>query len=425
MRARRKRKRYILLLKNQTDKTLNKIENEFSLSVASSEDLSSTNRSFDIIDGKNAMLYKNLNVVVADDVDEEHLTKVVAQKTHPILYFEEEKEFTIAQNELELIGDLKENISDLQKKLLELEKLIQDRNRIPDLIVNYEWGLEAIGLQNTKFTGKGIDICILDTGFQIDHPDFQNRIIEGKSFVAGEPWDQDSHGHGTHCAGVAAGFLQSETMNRYGIAKDADIKIAKVLANNGIGSTSSIIDAIDWAITKEFRIISMSLASPVNLNESPSPLFETVGQKALDNNCLIIAAAGNDSKRPSMPKPVSAPANAQSIMAVAAIDSNMKIASFSNGGLNPTTGGAVDICAPGVNIFSSYVKNSKSNEFYKKMNGTSMATPHVSGLAALYMEQFPKKSAKEIWRLLEENALKIDGLDYRDIGNGLVQAIKS
>ena len=159
-----------------------------------------------------------------------------------------------------------------------------------------------------------------------------------------------------------------------------------------------------------------------NVQETPSPLFETIGARALENNCIIIAAAGNDSNRPAVPKPVSMPANSMSVMAVGAIDGQMKVAKFSNAGLNPSTGGNVNICAPGVDIISSYPRNSKNKTGnYYAMSGTSMATPHVSGLIALYMEQFPEKSAKEIWELVETKAKPIEGLKYRDIGNGLIQ----
>lgn len=246
-------------------------------------------------------------------------------------------------------------------------------------------------------------------------------MVEGKSFIEGEAWDKDPNGHGTHCAGVAAGNIRTDTGKRYGIAKDCNLKIAKVLSNKGLGTTTSVIDAIDWAITKKFRILSLSLASAVNLNETPSVLFETVGQRALENNCIIIAAGGNDSSRPSLPKPVSSLANSMSIMAVAAIDGQMKVAKFSNAGMNPTTGGNVNVCALGVDILSSYPKNNKSTTNYYTMSGTSMATPHVSGLAALYMEQYPEKTAKEIWTLLETKAKPIEGVKYRDIGSGLIQ----
>lgn len=279
-----------------------------------------------------------------------------------------------------------------------------------------------MGLGNSLYTGKGVDICILDTGLELSHPDFFGRNIEGKSFIAGEDWNRDPNGHGTHCAGVATGNIRLDNGKRYGIAKDANLKIAKVLSDAGKGTTSSVIDAIDWAITKKFRILSLSLASPVLLNEAPSPLFETIGARALENNCIIIAAAGNGSNRPAVPKPVSMPANSMSVMAVGAIDGQMKVAKFSNAGLNPSTGGNVNICAPGVDIISSYPKNSKNkNSNYYAMSGTSMATPHVSGLIALYMEQFPEKSAKEIWELVETKAKPIEGLKYRDIGNGLIQ----
>ena len=87
--------------------------------------------------------------------------------------------------------------------------------------------------------------------------------------------------------------------------------------------------------------------------------FETIGERALENNCLIIAAAGNDSNRPQIPQPVSMPANSKSIMAVGAIDAQMKIARFSNAGLNPSTGGSINVCAPGVDIISSYPKMQK------------------------------------------------------------------
>lgn len=414
--------RYIVLLNNQQTKSLKKVEKELELSITSSVELSSDNRSFDIINEANGVLYKNLNILVADNLDEQQLTAAVANENNPIIYFEKEREF-FPTGELEMIQEIKVLAAQFHSKIEELEKYIKNKPLPKQNFGDMEWGLKAMGLEKTIYSGKGIDICVLDTGFDTSHPDFVLRSIEGKSFIANEPWDNDVNGHGTHCTGIAAGNIRNDTGKRYGIAKDANIKIGKVLANNGRGTTSSVIDAIDWAITKGFRIISMSLASPVKLNEKPSPLFEAVGKKAMENNCLIIAAAGNDSNRPSMPEPVSAPANAISIMAVAAIDSQMNIARFSNAGINSATGGNINVCAPGVDIVSAYIKNSKNNEVYRAMNGTSMATPHVSGLAALYMERFPQKTAKDIWEMLESNAQKIEGLKYRDIGNGLIQTI--
>ncbi|OVE59161.1 S8 family peptidase [Chryseobacterium mucoviscidosis] len=413
--------RYIVVLEDQHKNSLKKIENEFDVNITSSEFLSAENRAYDVIDEDNGVLYKNLGVLVVENMDEAQLKSAVKNDSNPIVYFEKERDFFSA-DELSIISELKKQSAEIAEKITELEKYIINKPLPQKPLVEMEWGLKALGLGNSLYTGKGVDICILDTGLELSHPDFFGKNIEGKSFIAGEDWSRDPNGHGTHCAGVATGNIRLDNGKRYGIAKDANLKIAKVLSDTGKGTTSSVIDAIDWAITKKFRILSLSLASPVLLNEAPSPLFETIGARALENNCIIIAAAGNDSNRPAVPKPVSMPANSMSVMAVGAIDGQMKVAKFSNAGLNPSTGGNVNICAPGVDIISSYPKNSKNKTGnYYAMSGTSMATPHVSGLIALYMEQFPEKSAKEIWELVETKAKPIEGLKYRDIGNGLIQ----
>ncbi len=131
---------------------------------------------------------------------------------------------------------------------------------------------------------------------------------------------------------------------------------------------------------------------------------------------MIIAAAGNESERQfGKIKPVGHPANCPSILAVAAIDEDLDIAYFSCGGLN-LDGGQVDIAAPGVNIYSSW-KGGK----YNTISGTSMATPFVAGVAALYLEANPKANASDIWMMLSQNALRLN-LNSTDVGSGLVQA---
>lgn len=415
-----KSEKYIVLLENQDSKSLKSVEKEFQLKLTSSEFLSKDNRSFDLIDDKNGVLYKNLNVMVVDKMDEDQLMSAVNDGSNPIIHFEKERTFYI-DGALEIVKSLQVSVSEMAQKLLELETELKKKVKKPSKVTtDFEWGLKAVGLDTTQLTGKGVDLCILDTGFDVTHPDFLGRTIEGKSFISGEAWDIDLKGHGTHCAGTAAGNVRLDTGKRYGIAKNANLKIAKALANDGSGTTSSIVDAIDWAISKKVRVISMSLSAPVQLNEAPSPIFEMVGKKALDNNCLLIAAAGNDSQRPALPQPVSIPANSESIMAVGAIDGQMRVATFSNGGLNAATGGVINVCAPGVDVLSSFPK-SLVVEGYMLKNGTSMATPHVAGIVALYMEKYPHLTALEIWEVLEKNARLLEGLKYRDVGNGLVQ----
>jgi subtilisin family serine protease len=130
---------------------------------------------------------------------------------------------------------------------------------------------------------------------------------------------------------------------------------------------------------------------------------------------LVIAAAGNDSHRPGDIEPVGRPANCQSIMAVAAVDVNMQIAFFSNGSIN-AGGGSVDIAGPGVDVRSSWLMPQR----YNTISGTSMATPHVSGIAALWLEA-QQLSASMLWAKLTQSAKRL-GLASSDVGSGLVQA---
>ena len=162
----------------------------------------------------------------------------------------------------------------------------------------------------------------------------------------------------------------------------------------------------------------MSLGAPTRPGQTFSAVFETAAGRAMKAGTLIIAAAGNDSRRSQgmPPAPVSHPANCPSIMAVAAIDDQLKVASFSNAGVNPS-GGQIDIAGPGVRVRSSWPKPT----LYNTISGTSMATPHVAGVAALLAEANPKASAAELWALLIRTARRLP-LPASDVGAGFVQA---
>jgi len=413
--------KYIIQLQDDSKSSIRKSEKDLDIKLTSSAELTSKIRAQDILDSGNGLYFKNLGLAVVEDFEIPKLHSVMKASSNPIIYWEEERIFTPVV-ELDIISDIKSQMSGLTEKIEQLEQLMieNQNNHISD---NFTWGLNAIGLEESQYTGKGIDICILDTGFYAKHPDFKGRNITGKSFVPNEKWDLDHNGHGTHCAGTAAGYVSKVNNKRYGVAYEANLYISKVLSDSGSGSTSAIIDAIDNSIEKKHKIISMSLGSPVRIGEKPSPIFEQVGRRALDQNCLLIAASGNDSNRPSLPKPVSSPANAVSIMAVAALDESIKIARFSNGGINASNGGRVDIAAPGTKVFSSSSKNAGNGELYKSMSGTSMATPHVAGLAALYWEAFPHLSAEGIWLKLEKQAKHLSDQLLRDVGQGLAQTL--
>ncbi|MBD3886598.1 S8 family serine peptidase [Phormidium tenue FACHB-886] len=307
------------------------------------------------------------------------------------------------------------------------------------------WGLQATNVINSKYSGRGIKLAVLDTELDLAHPDFAGRAISAQSFVRRpsitSPLQkvEDGQGHGTHCAGIAYGPLNPifSPQPRYGVAYNAELFFAKVLDNSALGRglAGEIVQGINWALANNCDIISMSLASTVSPGNAPDSFYETtVADRALKKGCLIIAAAGNDSNRSSNKlMAVGYPAASPSIMAVAAIDSSLAIASFSNAGLNTAHSGdqsaMVDIAAPGVNIYSSVpfddpFPNSKlrhgSPRRYLELNGTSQATPFVAGIAALHAEATGKRG-RDLWNVLTSTAKSL-GLPARDVGAGLVQA---
>lgn len=277
------------------------------------------------------------------------------------------------------------------------------------------WGVHTVGADTSRLTGHGIRIAILDTGLDLSHPDFAGRTIESQSFVAGQAV-QDGNGHGTHCAGIAAGPRNPQGQMRYGVAGEASLYIGKVLGDDGSGGDGGILEGIDWAVEQGCDIISMSLGSPVSPGESYSRVFEEVARRALAAGSLIVAAAGNDSQRPAIVAPVGHPANCPSIFAVAAVDQNLAVASFSNGGLQ-ADGGEVNLAAPGVDVLSSW----PGGDLYRELSGTSMATPFVAGVAALYAQQDSSARAERLSQRLAGRAQAL-GAEPRDVGAGLVQA---
>jgi subtilisin family serine protease len=267
----------------------------------------------------------------------------------------------------------------------------------------------------SRFTGKGIRVAVLDTGFDLTHPDFAGRKITAQSFVPDEEV-QDGHGHGTHCIGTACGPMHPHRLPRYGVAYESEIFAGKVLSNRGSGADSGILAGIHWAITQGCQVVSMSLGATVQPGDGFSQVFEEVASRALEAGTLIIAAAGNESQRPFRRAPVDHPANCPSIMAVGALTQRMSVAFFSNAGINPH-GGQVDIVAPGEKVISSWPQP----RLYNDLDGTSMATPHVAGIAALLAEAHPETRGRALAGLLVQTARRLEW-SACDVGAGLVQA---
>ncbi len=178
---------------------------------------------------------------------------------------------------------------------------------------------------------------MLDTGFDTRHPDFGERSLTTFSFVPNETVE-DQHGHGTHCIGIACGQTDTQRI-RYGVATGADMYVGKVLSNRGSGAQAWVLDGMTWAANQGCRVLSMSLGSRVFPGQSYDIAYERAAQFALSKGTLIVAAAGNESRRSKNQfSPVGSPADCPSILAVGAIDSLLQIADFSNRAQQKRTG---------------------------------------------------------------------------------------
>jgi subtilisin len=234
----------------------------------------------------------------------------------------------------------------------------------------------------------------------LKHPDFAGRSFVTRSFV-GQPV-QDLHGHGTHCVGTACGpKAPAGATPRYGIAFQAPIFVGKVLANSGKSVDGSVLAGMNWAIANRCTVISMSLGAPIGVQ----PFYTAAGQAALNNGCLIIAAAGNN-----FGQPTGAPANSPTIVAVSSLNRNLLVSDFSNQG-------KIEIAAPGGDVFSSAPMPTR----YRSMNGTSMATPHVAGCAVLWAQTNPALRGVALRSKLLGSAKPLP-LPGSKVGKGLVQA---
>ena len=236
------------------------------------------------------------------------------------------------------------------------------------------WGLHATNVvqsPSSRWSGRGIRIAVLDTGVDLTHPHLAVRVAGTRSFASG-CLVQDDIGHGTHCAGIAAG-LEDPHHRRYGIACNADLYVGRVFDDICETTMADVLAGMDWALSNGCHVISMSLGT---FDAFPVAEFEAAGRRALDAGCLVVAAAGNNRSRV-----VVQPANAESILAVGAVDNRLEVARFSPGSMARCDGAPVDLMAPGVDIYSTAPPGT-----YASRDGTSMAAAHVAGIAALWAE---------------------------------------
>lgn len=289
-------------------------------------------------------------------------------------------------------------------------KAVEPNAKVQALGQSVPWGVphvQGTDAHTASFTGQGVKVAILDTGIDRSHEDLTANVKGGYSVFTDDankdPY-YDASFHGTHVAGTIAALNNS--IGVLGVAYNADLYAVKVLNNEGSGSYAGIAQGIEWAVNNGMDIINMSLGG-----SQSSSILEEWCQIATDSGILVVAAAGNSGRSNGRGDTVGYPANYDSVMAVAAIDESNNRASFSS------TGPAVEISAPGVNILSTVPGNQ-----YDSYNGTSMASPHVAGVAALVWGAKPELSNTQLRQLLNETALNI-GNNSDHYGNGLVQAL--
>ncbi len=250
------------------------------------------------------------------------------------------------------------------------------------------WGLDRIDQANLPLsgtyvynqTGSGVNVYIVDTGIRRTHVEFGTRARIGYSAIADGRGTDDCNGHGTHVAGTVGG-------NTYGVAKSATLYAVRVLDCNGSGTTSGVIAGINWVAANRIR----PAVGNMSLGGGYSAALNTAVANASSAGVTFVVAAGNSNANACNYSPASAP----SAITVGATSSNDARASFSNFGT------CVDMFAPGVSIISSY---STSNTATAVLSGTSMASPHVAGAAALYLQTAPTATAAQVATALTSKA---------------------
>ncbi|MCE6997335.1 S8 family serine peptidase [Saccharothrix sp. S26] len=248
-------------------------------------------------------------------------------------------------------------------------------------------------------TGKGVEVAVLDTGYDATHPDLAGKVVAARDFTdSGGP--ADDHGHGTHVAATIAGSGGEFT----GVAPDARLLVGKVLDRTGRGRESQLIAGLRWAVEQGADVVNVSIGGYAS--DGTDPVSQTVDELTRQHGTLFVVAAGNSGP---LDRTVTSPAVAAEALAVAAVDDAGAVPPFSSRGPVAGTGATKpDLAAPGVDVVAARAAGTSMGQpldaRHTQSSGTSMAAPHVAGGAALLAQQHPDWQARQLKAALMASA---------------------
>ncbi len=263
------------------------------------------------------------------------------------------------------------------------------------------WGIEFIyARQAWALTrGVGVKVGVIDTGIDLHHPDLRSNIAGGHNVLNPGRDPADDNGHGTHVAGTIA--AADDDIGVAGVAPQAKLYAVKALDRFGIGYLSDLIEALDWCIKNGIAIVNLSLGT-----REDNRTFHDAVRRAWQAGVTVVAAAGNDGPGENT---VNYPGKYPETICVSAVDADGRLARFAS------SGPEVDLVAPGVDILSTWPGGG-----YRSLNGTSMASPHVAGVAALVAAARPDSGPDEISKRLAVSSRRLIGVPW-----GLVNASRA
>ncbi|MEU8226642.1 S8 family serine peptidase [Kribbella sp. NPDC048915] len=268
------------------------------------------------------------------------------------------------------------------------------------------------------YDGRGVDVAVLDTGVDSAHPDLVGKVGSAENFTD-SPDAVDRIGHGTHVAATVAGTGAASNGSRRGVAPGANLLVGKVLNDDGWGYTSWVIAGMEWAAASGAEVVNLSLGGQPT--DGTDPLSQAVNRISAESGTLFVVAAGNSGGEGT----VGAPGAADAALTVGAVDRDEALAYFSSRG--PRRGDHAikpEVTAPGVGVVAARAAGTSEgdpvDEQYTAFSGTSMATPHVAGAAAILAQRYPGLRGPALKDLITSTAEHNDGLTLDEQGVGRV-----